>query len=253
MRVCLTIHMKKIQLIGIGILVLVILALGTGIFLKDKFAQEVSFEEPVDIVMEFYSPWLNAMQSTSTNPYAEGLVDYPILSRDLRKELKEMEGQNIDGMYPVLCQQTVPLRISTRRIYEEGDRAQILVMAKDEGLYGQAIITLNKLNEGWYIDSIKCSPGEFAPEKEFSFEREGIIIKETVTEPYNNQYWHLVYEENGAKGLLVPLFFDQETKCIPKRGDEYICDPSQFKEDSKVTIRAQLTEAGAEVKRVEYR
>ncbi len=246
--------MKKTKVIIISAIILLVIALAVFFAFKNNFKQEVSYEEPVDIVMGFYSPWLDAMQSTSTDPYIEGLVENPILSKKLRKELKDTQGQDINGLYPVLCQETVPLRISTRRIYEEGDTAQILVMAKDDGLNGQSVVTLKKLNEGWYIDSINCSAGEFEPEqREFSFEREGVLIKETVSEPYNKEYWHLVYEENGAEGLLVPLYFNQETKCIPKRGDEYVCDPNQFKEESKVTIKAQLTEAGAEVKRVEYR
>lgn len=245
--------MKKTQTIGIIAIVLIIITLLSILFLKNKFVQEVSYEEPVDIVIGFYSPWLDAMQSTTTDPYAEGLPDDPLLSRELRQELKDAQGKDINGLYPVLCQPTIPLRISTRIVYEEGDRAQILVTAKDDDLFGQAIVTLQKYNEGWYMDSIDCSPGEFAPPKEFSFERDGVMVKSSVTEPYNNQFWHLVYEENDQIGLLVPLFFNQDSKCMPKRGDEFVCDPNQFEENSKVTIRAQLTESGAEVKRVEYR
>lgn len=248
---------KKIIIIGLVVVIVVagIISLLTRGSLIGTFSQEVSMEEPVDVVMGFYSPWFKAVNSTSTDPYTEGLVDYPILSKDVRTYITENRGDiRQSQMDPVLCQSAaIPSRLTSRKIYEEADSAQVLIMAKDKELSNQAVATLLKHNEGWYINSIECTLGEVPPEREFSFEREGKIIKASVPDPYNKDYWHVVYEENGQEGLLAPLFFNEESKCIPKRGDEYVCDPNQLKEDAKVVVKAQLTEWGAEVKRLEFK
>lgn len=209
--------------------------------------QEVSTSEPVDIVMDFYTPWLDAAQSTSTDPYAEGLAEQPILSKALRAKLKDAQDRGADEVDPVLCHVNPPEKITARTVYALETETQILVMARDKTLFEQALINLKKHNEGWYIDDINCSAGEFAPEREFTFEKEGFLLK-NVPAPLDSQRWHIVFEEDGELGHFAPLFFDANSKCKPVKGDETVCAPDQFTEASKVQIKGQMIEAGVEVK-----
>jgi hypothetical protein len=103
-------------------------------------------------------------------------------------------------------------------------------------------------NGGWYIDNIQCSFGEFAEEKEFSFEKEGFLLKNSVPSPYNSKNWHLVFAENGQDGHVVPLFFDSESQCTDLDGNKSVCKPDQFTETTGVFIRGQMTERGVSVK-----
>lgn len=218
----------------------------TGVF--DK--QQVSAYEPVDVALDFYGPWLEAVQSTSTNPYEAKLADWPYLSKELRKKVKGAEGSG--GLDPVLCQTNVPEDIGVRIVGESETGAEILVTARRSTSTEQAIIKLLPLEGGWYIDDIECSPGEFAPEREFSFEMEGRLVK-NVPAPLNAENWHLIFEQHGTADNYVPLFFGAETMCITRTGASAVCTPDTFAEDTKVFVQAQMTEMGAEVVRMELR
>ena len=212
--------------------------------------QEVSMDEPVDIVLDFYRPWFEALQSPDTDPYEAGLASAALLGSELRERLKDAKGQS--EVDPVLCQSSVPSKILTRVVYENENGAQILVTAPQKESTEQALVTLTRLNDGWYISDISCSPGEFAPDREFSFEREGHLLK-SVPEPLNSDYWHLVYEENGQPGHVAPLFFDSQSMCTTPDGNTSVCNPDNFIEPSKAFVQGQLTETGVEVSRVELR
>lgn len=244
---------NKIIIAGLALLVIAIAAGGAFLFLRNNpiGEQEVEMYDPVDVVLFFYQPWLNARISTSTDPYAEGLDKYPILSRELRKRLSKTKGQPEGEVDPVLCQTSVPTRISSRTLYESEDKSEILILAKDEGLDGQAVVTLNRLNDGWYIDQIRCAPGEFAPQREFSFEKEGYLLK-SVLPPLDPQYWHLVFEENNQLGHVAPLYFSDESVCILSNGDEGVCDTSRFVEATKTTVYGEMNEYGVDVKKLEF-
>lgn len=213
--------------------------------------QEVSMSDPVDVVLDFYDPWLDARKSETTDPYKEGLDKSPILSKELRSRISKAKGQSDTEVDPVLCQVTVPTVISGRPLYESEDKVEILILARDKGLDGQAVVVLNKLNGGWYINDIKCSPGEFAPPREFSFEREGYLLK-SVPAPLNSKYWHLVFEENDELGHVAPLFFGEESICILSNGDESVCNPDQFLETSKATVYGEMSESGVSVKKLRF-
>jgi len=219
---------------------------------EDTRSQEVSTDDPIDIVLDFYNTWLDAVRGTSTSPYQEGLHERAILSEGLRNILRNTENRSGVQIDPVLCQETIPERITARVVSETNEMIRILVMARDAGITAQSTFTLKRLNDGWYIEEILCAPGEFDIPREFTFEHEGYILK-SVPPPLNPEYWHLIFERDGILGHTVPLFFDAESSCRTLDGTTTLCDPNTFTEATKVYIRGQMTELGVEIKQLEFR
>lgn len=246
---------KQKILILSGAVGLLIISVVVGILwnknLKER--QVVSMEEPVDIVSDFYNEWLRTTQATSTNPYQEGLHQSPLLSEELRTRLQDMQ-ESQDPIDPVLCQSIIPEKIAMRIVSQNENETEILVTARKSVSTStqQAIVKVLKLYGGWYIDSITCSPGEFPPEREFTFAREGDLLK-SVPAPYNPDYWHIVFEENGKPGHAAPLLFDAQSMCHQTGGDKALCDPNTFQETAKVYLQGEMTEAGIKVKFIEFK
>ncbi|MEX0930569.1 MAG: DUF3828 domain-containing protein [Candidatus Paceibacterota bacterium] len=213
--------------------------------------QAVEQGNPAVIVLDFYDPWLAALQSEDTDPYQSGLAASPILSKELRERLADADDRPEGEVDPVLCQTAVPTGISARPIFTNDEQAQVLVLSTQQGLHGQAVVTLNKLNDGWYIDDIECSSGEVAPDREFSFEMEGYLLK-SVPEPLDSRYWHLVFDQNNEQGHTVPLFFDAESVCQDAGGETATCNPNEFTEPVRAIVKGEMSETGVEVKRVEF-
>ena len=237
---------KNVIILGAIIVVIAILSLMTGP------KQEVSKYDPVDIVFDFYSSWLEAKQSETTNPYSENLLKDPLLGKELLLKLEEAQKDIENKTDPVLCQETSDIKLSTRIISTGEEKTQILVMARDKTLTGQSVVTLNKINDGWYIYDIECFPGEFDVDREFTFEQEGSLLKQSVPTPLNPENWHIVFNQFEQDGHLAPLLFDSESICIDIEGEESVCDSDQFNEGEKVSVKAQMTEGGAEVSRMEF-
>lgn len=228
---------KKIVLAVAAVLVLTLTSIG----LRSVGKQRVSTDDPADIVYDFYGAWLEAARSTDTDPYREGLGQSPLLSKELRARIGAAQG----GVDPVLCQAIVPEKISTRRIYEGPDKVEMLVTArKPSASTEQAIVTLLPLDGGWYVSDIQCSPGEFAPEAEFSFDREGQLAKDA------SGLWRLVFEEDGQLGHEAPLLFGAQSVCRTSDGNTVACDSSSLVENSRAHVRGQMTEGGVEVSEV---
>lgn len=232
-------------------LALVLLVIGGIVFAVTVLGkQEVSTHEPVDIVFDFYRPWLEAAQATTTDPYQAGLAKAPILGKELRAKIRAAQKEG--GLDPVLCQTTPPEDVALRVVVQSEVQSEILVTARRSTSTEQAIVTLLPLRGGWYINDIRCSPGEFAPEREFSFDTEGYILK-SVPEPLNPEYWHLVFEENGKEGHYVPLFFSVESTCVAQDGVTEACVPDNFRDASKAHVKGQMTELGVNVARLEFK
>lgn len=242
-------YINKRTLIWGGIALLVVIAaVVASCFIFGSSKQEVSTDEPVDIVNAFYDEWLAAAHSTTTNPYQEGLAKNPLLSKELRKELKKTSKIE-DAVDPVLCQRPLPEAVSLRSVYAIDGKAEVLVTARRSTSTEQSIVTLLSKNDGWYIDNIRCSLGEFAPEREFSFDREGFLLK-SVPEPLNSNYWHLIFTENDIPGHYAPLFFSEASVCQDQKGAEVNCDPDGFMETAKAHVQGEMTELGVQVKRL---
>ncbi len=244
--------MKKIKIIGVVAVLVAIVGL-VWFFAKGGAEQQVSKLDATDTVGDFYDKWLKAAQMpTTADPNLATLAKSPILSKSLRAKIANAQKDSNTTTDPVLCQSTVPEDISMRRVFTSENEAQILVTSKDKNVTNQAFVTLNKYNNGWYINDIQCSLGEFAPEREFSFEKEGYLLKNSIPKPYNNKNWHLIFEDNGEPGHVVPLLFDSESQCTSLDGSKSVCKPDQFIEATKVFVRGQMTERGANVKQLEF-
>jgi hypothetical protein len=253
--------MNNKKLVVGGLIGLVAVAVIAGVLYKAfrtqegewqvTYNQEVSTAEPVDIAMDFYNPWLEAVKSTSTDPYTLGLAEGKILSEKLRARLVSTKGQAETEIDPVLCQTTTPARVTGRVVSAQENEVRVLVMAKEKELTGQSVFTLKRQGDGWFIDDILCSPGEFDIPREFSFEKEGFLLK-SVPPPLDSKLWHIVFEENGELGHAVPLFFGAESKCVSADGNESVCNPDQFAEATGARIYGQMTESGADVTRLEF-
>lgn len=249
----------KVLAVGVAVLVVIILILGMLYKLLyvengknfDIHLQEVSNAEPVDIVMDFYNPWLDALVSTSTNPYTSGFATAKILGKELQEHLQSKEGHADTEIDPVLCQTTRPETVTGRIVSQTETETRVLVLSKDKTITAQSVFTLTRHNDGWFIEDIECFAGEFAPEREFSFEKEGYLLK-SVPPPLNAEHWHIVFEEDGELGHFAPLFFNADSACLAPDKSESVCSPDQFTEATKVRVYGQMTESGVEVKRIEF-
>lgn len=205
--------------------------------------QEVSTDDPIDVVLDFYGEWLDALQSTTTDPYQLGIVNEPLLGQDLRAKLAEPLEAGVKD--PVLCQDSVPTKLNSKQLYETPEEVQISVFSREQPMAGQAIVTVASLNEGWYIKDISCSR-EFDEPREFTFETEGNLLK-SVPPPYDSNFWHIVYAQNGTQGYAAPLFFSEESVCTDSNGTESVCDTSKFTEAEKVMVQGNMSESGVDV------
>ncbi len=242
---------KKILLISIAVLIVAIVAGCIAYFSKVGWPgqQQVSNSDMVDIVYDFYGKWLKAAQSTTTDPYQLGLNKWPYLGKELRKRL-EVKPEGID---PVLCQTVIPQKIATRNVFEVADKAQVLVNArKPSTSTEQAIVTLLKHNGGWYMSDIVCSPGEFAPKVEFTFDQTGELTK-SKDHTINPQEWQLVFMQSALpEKSYTSLLFGPQSMCQSLDGSTAVCKPASFTEGAKAHVQGQMTESGAEVSRVEF-
>lgn len=208
---------------------------------------------PIDVTLDFYESWLSARRSTTTDPYKQDLVNSAALSETMSKKLSDSELVFRDnGFDPVLCQSSLPEKLRSKPIFEQEKKAQILVFPKDKQSGVQAVVTLAAHDVFWEITDISCGSSEQAPEQgEFTFDRDGYLLKENVPSPLDSQYWHLIFEQEGTPGYTVPLFLSK-ANCVLEGGTEEICRDDMFKETMRIRVQGDATEAGIEVKRIEF-
>jgi len=242
--------MNKTKIIG-AIVVIAVLVVSWSLLTKSN-KQQVSKLDVADTVIDFYENWLKAVKEPETaTPDKATLASSPILSKELRTRLEEAVKSGDNAVDPVLCQAVVPESIATRNVYEHEAEAQVLVTSRDKSVTDQALVTLKKLKDGWYIDNIECSLGEFAPDREFTFEKEGYLLKGSIPKPYDSKNWHLIFEDNGKLGNVVPLIFNAKSQCMATDGKKTVCAPDSFTETTKAMVHGQMTERGAIVDHLE--
>ncbi len=210
--------------------------------------------DPVEATVAFYKQWLEAVQDNTLSPYTSGVLENPILSSDVRSYIENAkETGGPAGVDPVLCQSVTPEKIRAKATFVLDDTAEVMVLGRGQGTKSseQAAVRLEVIDGAWKITNIGCYAGESAPEREFTFEKEGFVLK-GVPPQLNPEYWYLVFEENGEAGHTAPLLFDAESICVTTDESEAVCDPEQFVNPSKAFVQAQMTEAGAQVKRLQF-
>jgi hypothetical protein len=210
----------------------------------------VKYAEATDAADDFYHKWLLAMQDASAQPDLAALAQSSVLTKDLSAKISSAL-QSDASPDPVLCQISAAQGISLRNVFVQSDKAEVLVTSKDKKVLNQAVVSLTKKDDTWVISDIKCTNGDVAPEKEFSFDKEGFLLKNSIPKPYNSQNWHLVFADNGVAGNVVPLIFDAKSQCVSLDGKSAICKPELFKETAKARVWGGMTERGATVVKLE--
>jgi len=251
------VNTKKIIIIGGA--VLAIIAVSVSLFKSSKDSDGVSEtqipqEEALDVTMVFFDQWLAESQSTTTDPFQSGLINSTRISDEVRNMILDKKANKAEGdLDAVFCQLTVPERLGGKEIFKADTEAQIMILARGfetKSPY-QTVATLSAVDGLWQITKIECLQGEVPPEREFDFERSGFLLK-SVPAPYTAGNWHLIYEENGTPGHVLPLFFDAESICVALDGTEAVCDPNQFVEPAKALLQADMLDTGADVRRITF-
>ena len=244
--------MKSIALLVGGLIVVIVagwwLLAGSDADRTDESAVAVgAVGNPNDIVTDFYIDWLNAVQSTTTDPVAAGLATAAYLAPPVREAIAAAGmSATVD---PVLCQETVPAQVSVREIYVNETAAQYLVIGRGPertSLAGQATVTMAGSDGAWTIERIECGFGEAAPEQEDDLAREGFLLRSSLPDTFDKQYWYLVYEQDGRAGFTVPLLFTDTSIC-GTADQPAACDQSQLSEALPVRVVGEMTEAGLAV------
>lgn len=209
--------------------------------------------DSIDATQDFYSSWLNAAKEQTLETYALTLADDTRISDDVRNYITSAMADAERALDPVLCQAVTPERFGVKPSYEADGKAQLLVLARglEEPSPNLAVVDLEIIKNQWQITNIACSTGESAPEREFSFERDGFLLK-SVPAPLNSDFWHIVYEDGGQMGYTAPLFLDAASMCVSNDGVETVCEESQFVEASSVQVQGEMTESGVNVKRITF-
>lgn len=240
-----------IGVIVVGVIAVVWLSSNSDQVSLGENESAIPEDDAMDFTLSYYNEWLNAVLSTTTDPVTAGLANDARLHEDVQAYLAEYDYSN--ELDPVLCQTAAPNRVGAKASYVMDREAQFLILARglEEKSSRQAVVDIAAQDGKWVISTITCTEGESAPEREFTFEREGFLLK-SVPPPLDPEYWHLVFEERGVAGHTAPLFFNESSICVSIKGEESVCDPDAFVEAEAVLIKGQMTEAGVDVVRIEF-
>jgi hypothetical protein len=178
------------------------------------------------------------------------MVNLNLLGEELKRSVKGVKKQSKADIDAVLCQPIIPEDTAARIVYDDEERTEIVITSKIEGIYNQAVYNVFKTEQGQYIDSIRCTEGEVAPDREFTFENEGFLAK-NVPAPYTSGRWHIAYVENKEL-ILAPINTNDSSVCIQSNGDEGACNLTDDLEAKQVKVYGDLSETGVEVKKIEF-
>lgn len=242
--------------IAIGLTVIVVLVIGFILTrttpAKHSEDSAVPTTEPLDVVLDFYGQW-SAVLASSTAPFESELFASTNFAPELRSALTVARAEN-PAFDPISCQTGVVPERFRGRVYPASEtEAKVLVEARmgKNSLPEMAFITVKAVAGEWQITAIDCTVGDVAPEVEFNYDREGLLLK-SVPPPYEAGKWHLVFEQDGQMGYVTPLFFSATTTCVARNGEVSVCNPDTFTETARVIVKGGMTEIGAEVVRLEF-
>lgn len=251
--------MKKIiVLIALAVSLAAIIWVASSNRVQDTAADLVYTPgEPLEMTLELASEWreIRATSTVSESALSEFLAR-DIFAPTLREALlaKSVDTAREPLLDVIVCQANIPPRLVGRLILETSTEAQVMVLARgsEERSPYQSIVTLAGNGEGaWVITDISCAQGEVAPEVEFTFDREGYLLK-SVPPPYESGSWYVVFEQNGQMGYVAPLTFSAESVCVDESGTESVCEPDSLKEPLSVLVQGDMTESGVDVKRITF-
>lgn len=210
-------------------------------------------EDIIDLTLEFFNQWLEDVQSSEVDAFTSANLDTELLNEDVREYIAANRTKNDTDFDPVLCQFTTPERILSRTMYQLEDGAQIMILSRGDDTHRQqqSIVTLAVNEDLWQITDITCASGETAPDREYTFEQSGFLLK-SVPPPLDSTNWHLVFEQNGQPGHTVPLFFNENSSCIDTSGVSSVCQPDAFIEPSAAVVKGSMQETGATVQVIEF-
>jgi|AntRauTorckE6833_2_1112554.scaffolds.fasta_scaffold28383_2 hypothetical protein len=251
--------MKKLIVLIIGVVVLIVLAViawqfvdvDSGDWNSTDESQLAPTEDPLDVTMDLYGPWLAGLQATSTEFNKAELLTMAPLTADLRTKLLSLTEDTQLAVDPVLCQAVLPERIGTKSVFVTDTESQVMVIPRGTKVPEQALVTLIAVDGEWVINDIVCSRGEIAPELEYTFEREGNLLKQSLLPPLNNEQWHLIYSRDGVAGNAIPLLFNETSVCLSPDGSQQVCVPDQLTEAAAVQLQGAMQEAGVLVERMQ--
>lgn len=252
--------MKKQLVMLVGVITLIIMAVviwqtfGGGSDLVVDPADDVQSApvgDPMDVTMELYGPWLDGLQSTSTTFNKTELLNRAPLTTDLRAELIAAPVGSDSEVDPVICQAQLPERIGVKTIFVSDTESQVIVVPRGKRVPEQALVTLVAADGQWVISDIACSKGEVAPDVEYTFEREGHLLKQSLLPPLSSDQWHLIYTKDEVAGNAIPLLFDTGSMCVSLDGSEQVCNPDQLTEATAVVLQGAMQEAGVLVERMQ--
>ncbi len=252
-----TMKQKYILIAGLVILIIAGLFIFKDQLLPNSWTAKESTKRvtPKSVTVEFYNNWLTDLKSTTTSPYKSGLLESPSLSLEVRMQIEKANTSKEKGSVdPVLCLPKIPNRIDVEEMSVTDNKAAMLVKPRDKRITTehQAIVSLTKVSDTWLITKIDCMVGEMMVDKEFAFEKNGVLLKDSIEAPYSKENWHLVYEQEAQAGFVVPLTFNEGSLCVKAGSAESVCDASTLTETTKVFIQADMTETGATVKRMTF-
>jgi hypothetical protein len=249
---------KKIVITGLSILIVVmaVYVFKDQIFSHNQNSDKSTKQEtPRIVALDFYNGWLADLKSASTTPYNSGILNSEALSAEVRAQIERAhENSYKDAVDPVLCLPRIPNRIVAKDIHSTDSKAIIVISPRDKRIETehQAIVGLAIVDGKWLITKIDCAIGEMVLPKEFDFEKSGLLLKQSIQPPYNNQNWHLVYEQETEAGFVIPLTFTADSVCVHTDKSEHSCDTNSLTETTKVFIQADMTETGAIVKKLTF-
>ncbi len=250
-------HMKNRQTIVLVLVVVIVGVLLAWLFFNNSLGgfdvantqDEQEKTDPLDVVVRLYSPWLSALQATSTEPDFGLLLSTAPVTPELRVRLQQQVDQPTSDVDPVICQPMVPERLGAKVVYITDEKAELMVITRGNKVPELALYTLDWQDTDWIISDITCSRGELAPEQEYSFEREGNLLKDSLQPPLDSSKWHLIYTRDEVAGYAIPLEFTESSLCISDV--EAVCDLSILSEAAAVKVQGAMQESGVLVERLE--
>ncbi len=248
----------KNKIIAAAIILAVLLTTATVYLLKDRIfttdttrGETARITNPRLVTLDFYNQWLEDTKSTTTTPFESGLINSEVLSTEVKEQIERAQAnRKKTGIDPVLCLPKVPNRLVSKEINSTDKKALVVMTPRDKDITTehQAVVGLTLVEGKWLITKLECTVGEMAPVREFDFEKSGYLLKQSIQAPFNQENWHLVYEQETEPGYVVPLSFTPESICLTADKVVSICDQTKLTEATQVFIQANMTETGAVVK-----